>query len=30
MKIDIEKSDNGDNQFFSYFIPESKAVFVEE
>ena len=21
---------NGDNQFFSYFIPESKAVFIRE
>ena len=25
-----EATHKGDNQFFSYFIPESKAVFVEE
>ena len=26
----FELTQNGDNQFFSYFIPKSKVVFVEE
>lgn len=26
----FELTQNGDNEFFSYFIPKSKAVFIEE